>query len=34
MIIENKLSQGHCKILVGLENNLFLAKTIIKKICL
>ncbi len=31
MIIENKLSQGHCKILVGLENNLFLANTIIKK---
>ena len=28
MIIENKLSQGHCKILVGLENSLFLAKTI------
>ena len=31
MIQENKLSPGHCKILVGLENNLFLAKTIIKK---
>ncbi len=31
MITENKLSQGHCKILVGLENSLFLAKTIIKK---
>ena len=31
MIKKNEITQGHCKILVGLENNVFLAKTIIKK---
>ncbi len=31
MIRENKISQGHAKILVGLENALFLAEKIVKK---
>ena len=31
LIIEEKLSQGHAKILVGLENAIFLAKKIISK---
>ncbi len=31
LIIEEKISQGHAKILVGLENAYFLAKKIIKK---
>ena len=31
MLKKNEITQGHCKILVGLENNVFLAKTIIKK---
>ncbi len=31
LIIEEKISQGHAKILVGLENALFLAKKIIEK---
>ena len=31
LIIEEKISQGHAKILVGLENSLFLAKKIIDK---
>ena len=31
LIEENKISQGHAKVLVGLENSLFLAKKIIEK---
>ena len=31
MIRNNKISQGHAKILIGLENSLFLAEKIIKK---
>ena len=31
LIIEEKISQGHAKILVGLENSFFLAKKIIDK---
>ena len=31
MIRDNKISQGHAKVLVGLENALFLGEKIIKK---
>ncbi len=31
LVIEEKLSQGHAKILVGLDNAIFLAKKIVKK---
>ena len=31
LVEENQLSQGHAKILVGLENSLFIAKKIIEK---
>ena len=31
LILDNKLSQGHAKILVGLENSYFLAKKIVEK---
>ena len=32
MIRDNKISQGHAKVLVGLENALFLGEKIIKKL--
>ena len=31
LVEENQLSQGHAKILVGLENSLFIAKKLLKK---